>query len=325
MKKFIYKICILLIGLMIIDYSVSSLLDYGQTSDYKAFIESKEQYDVLDSVDILFVGDSQTADCFVPTVFNETLNLQSFNYGVYLMSPVEQYYLVQDLVERHKSKPKIVVLGSNVNCFNYPVSYGRFTPLFIKNPLNLIPLLLKSKKFEALTSAGRKGYLFSSLIQKLQGNEENVKRKIDGTEYGYLKLMNHFRSRRVLIDCNRDAKFFNEVIVQEQIDYLIKTIEYLNENGIKIVVANPPLHKEFLSCLKQSDKYKHFQNKLNQLSKQYNFKIFNQDHNLLINELEDIDFYNGDHLCYTGAVKFSNAFANYLMFETLNKLQIAEK
>lgn len=325
MKIFIIKIVILFLGLAIIDFSLSKILDYGQTSDYRAFIESKKQFDELEKVDIIFIGDSQTADCFVPSVFNQELNVQSFNYGVYLMSPVEQYYLLRDLISRHNQKPGMVILGTNVNCFNYPVSYGRFTPMFIKSPLNLFPLLMKSKKFEALTSAGRKGYLFSSLVKKIQGKDEIVHRKIDGIEFGYLRVKNHYRSRSLLTDCNRDANFFKEELVNEQLEYYIKTLELLKENNIDFLLVNPPIHKEFLSCLRLSKKYEYFKNTLTELSTKYNFRIFNSEHNLLLDQLVDIDFYNGDHLCYSGAVKFSKALSKYLLTQEFSNFRIANK
>jgi hypothetical protein len=314
MKKFFTRILILILVIFLIDQSVSKVLDLGRPIDYAAFIDSKYEFDNLENVDILFIGDSQTADTFVPSVFENKLGKSAFNFGVMIMSPFEGYYLTKELVNKHENPPELVVLGTNANMFNYKISEGRYTPFFIDNPLNLLPLLIESESFEAFTSAGRKGYLFKPTIKRILSGEKNTKvhREIAGIENGYLQNVKHFQNPALLSNCNRDKQFFDADIIPEQKEYFIKTIEYLIEKNISVLLVHPPMHRDFFECLKNETRFNYFENAIKEIREKFDIKLFNADHTLLMNELKDEEFLNGDHVCYPGAVKFSNLLANYL-------------
>ena len=320
MKKFFIKFIALVLTLFLVDQAVSKVLDLGRPIDYAAFIESKYKYDDLENSDLLFIGDSQTADTFVPKVFEDKLGGSAFNFGVMIMSPFEGYYLTKDLVNRHSTPPKLVILGTNANMFNYNLSEGRYTPFFIENPIYLVPLLAESESFEAFTSAGRKGYLFKPTIKRILSGEKNTKvhREVADIDNGYLHNIKHFENPIMLSDCNRDRNFFSKEINEVQKEYFIKTIEYLISKNIDIVIVHPPMHKDFFECLKSQSRYSYFESTISEIVKDYNLKLFNADHSLLVNELKDDEFLNGDHVCYTGAVKFSSKIAEYLYQEGYN-------
>jgi hypothetical protein len=314
MKKFFIKFFALVLILFLVDQGVSKVLDLGRPIDYAAFIESKYKYSDLEKIDILFIGDSQTADTFVPKVFEDKLGGTAFNFGVMIMSPFEGYHLTKDLVNRHSNPPKLVVLGTNANMFNYNLTEGRYTPFFIENPINLLPLLAESESFEAFTSAGRKGYLFKPTIKRIISGEKNTKvhRDVAAIDNGYLHNTKHFENPVMLSDCNRDKRFFNENINEIQKDYFVKTIEYLISKNIEVIIAHPPMHTDFFECLKNEERYTYFEKTINDIAETYRLEIFNRDHQLLTNELKDDEFLNGDHVCYPGAVKFSQKFAEHL-------------
>lgn len=313
MKKLIINILVFVIIIISIDVTLSNLLDMGRPLDYTAFIESKEEYDKLNSVDLLILGDSQTADGFIPSVFNAKLGGQAFNYGVYDLSPFEEYYLLKDLISRHSQFPKLVVLGMNILMFNYKVTGGRYTPLFIKSPSNLIPLLFKSENFGSFSLAGRKRYLFNPLIKRLLTGEisTKVRRDVRNIEYGYLQNVKHFSNESAL-DCNKGNTFFSRDFVEQQKVYFIKMILFLKEKNIPFILVNTPKHKTFLNCMKNRKTYSKYKSTLKEIQRTFNVKVFNEDHDLLLEDLNDKDFLSGDHLCYTGARKFSIFFAEHL-------------
>ncbi len=313
MKKFALKLIIFLSLIFVIDFALSKLLDLGRPADYAAFIDSKEEYDALSGVDILFIGDSETADGFVPSVFNEKLGATAFNHAVYQLSPLEGYFLLKDLVARHEQAPKLVVLGTDVQMFHYRVSEGEYTPLFIKNPLNLVPLLMESQDLGAISQAGRKKYLFPALAKRLLHGEtgSRMRREASHVESGYLQNVRHF-SEQAQFDCNKDRGFFSEKLVPEQKEYFMKTLEFLRKHDIPCIIANPPMHKNFLAGMKKKAAYHEFQAALGEIAARYGVEVFNANHDVLLDDLKDEDFLDGDHLCYSGARKFSTVFADYL-------------
>lgn len=313
MKKFILKFALFLSLIFTIDFTLARLLDLGRPADYAAFVDSKKEYDTLPQVDILFLGDSQTADGFVPAVFEEKLGVTAFNYGVYQMSPFEGYFLLKDLVARHAQPPKLVVLGTDAQMFHYQVSDGRYSPLFIKNPLHLMPLLYESDNLGAFTAVGRKKYLFGGLIKKIATGHvgTEVRREVQRIENGYLLNAKHYADRSQF-DCEKDRGFFSAAPVDKQIEYFHKTLAFLRENNIPVIVANLPMHKNFLAGLRAKPAYREFSHVMNEIASRHGVEVFNQDHTLLVNELTDEEFLDGDHLCFSGAQKYSAAFAAYL-------------
>jgi hypothetical protein len=312
-KKFVIKLAIFMGVIFSIDLALSKFLDLGRPPDYAAFIDSKNQYDDLNGVDMLFLGDSQTADGFVPSVFKDKLGATAFNYAVYQLSPMEGYFLLKDLLSGHSQAPRLVVLGTDVQMFHYNVSEGEYTPRFIKNPVNLIPLLVESKDFGSLTLAGRKKYLFSSAMKRLLTGEANtrVRREVRKIEYGYLQNVKHY-SATAQFDCNKDRGFFSAELVDRQKEYFVKTLGFLKKRNIPFVIANLPMHEHFLDGMKRKSAYHEFKAAMAEIEAKHGIEIFNKNHDLLLDELEDEDFLDGDHLCYSGARKFSALFADYL-------------
>ena len=99
---------------------------------------------------------------------------------------------------------------------------------------------------------------------------------------------------------------------KKQKEYFFKTLAYLQEHNIPFVVANLPMHKTFLAGLQAKPGYEEFRAMMAETATRHGNEIFNQDHGLLLEEFQDEDFLDGDHLCYSGAKKFSAAFADYL-------------
>lgn len=313
MKRFILKFALFLGLIFTIDFALSRLLDLGRPEDYAAFVDSKKAYDELPQIDILFIGDSQTADGFVPAVFAEKLGATAFNYGVYQLSPFEGYFLLKDLVARQAQPPKLVVLGTDVHMFHYPVSDGKYSPLFIKNPLNLVPLFLESSNLGAFTATGRKKYLFGGLLKKITTGQvgAEARREVRRIENGYLVNEKHY-SDASQFDCEKDRGFFCAVPVERQKEYFNKTLAYLQQQNIPVVIANLPMHKKFLAGMRLKPVYQEFHAAIAGAEAKYRIKVFNANHALLENDLQDEEFLDGDHLCYAGAKKFSLAFADYL-------------
>jgi len=313
MRQLTSKLTALLALIVAIDLSLSYVLEYGRPVDYAQFVDSKKAYDQLPGVDILFVGDSETADGFVPSVFRQRLGATAFNYGVYQLSPFEGYYLLKDLLARHERPPRLVVLGTDVRMFHYPVSDGKYSSLFIENPANLLPMLVRTQNLGALTAAGRRKFLFGGLVKRVMHREvhSELRRQVRSIDSGYLLNEKHFSDAEQL-DCNKDRDFFSVALVEQQREHYFKTMALLRARGIPAVIANLPMHRQFLAGMRTSAAYPAFRGVLTEIEATYDVDIFNEQHDVLLDDLTDEDFLDGDHLCYPGAVKFSARFADFL-------------
>jgi hypothetical protein len=313
MRRLTSKLTALLALILAIDLSLSHVLEYGRPVDYAQFVDSKKVYDQLPSVDVLFVGDSQTADGFVPSVFRQRLGATAFNYGVYQLSPFEGYYLLKDLVARHERPPRLVVLGTDVQMFHYPMSDGKYSSLFIENPANLLSMLVRTQNLGALTAAGRKKFLFGGLVKSVMHREVHpeLRRQVRSIDNGYLLNEKHFSDAGEL-DHNKDRDFFSATVVERQREYYFKTMALLKARGIPVVIANLPMHRRFLAGMRASATYRAFRGVLAEIGATCDVDIFNERHDVLLADLTDEDFLDGDHLCYPGAVKFSSRFADFL-------------
>ncbi len=313
MKKFIKRVIILVVVIFLIDYLFSLLLDFGRPEDYKAFIDSKLSYQKYKKeTQILFIGDSHTADAFVPSEIKKLTGKNTFNYGVYHMSPVEGYFILQDLLKRSKSL-EYVVLGTNPTMFNRNVTEGKYTPMFIKNYLVFLELLTvtECKNLSVITRSGKKLDLFLPMIKIFfTGHESKTVRNIKNIDRGYLENVKNYTDINDL-HCKNKIYKNSKKVIPLQVEYFNKSIRLLKQNNIMVVIANPPINHMYIEDIKNTNVYKNYNFIIDSIAKNNNIEIYNQNQiNKNINLINE-DFLNGEHLCYTGALKNSTEFAKY--------------
>ena len=313
MRKFVRNIVLLIVIVYAVDLIFSLMLDFGRPNDYRAFIKSKQTYKRYNNeTQLLFLGDSHTADAFVPATINEITGKNTFNFGVYHISPIEGYFILKDVIKRSK-KLEFVVLGTNPIMFNREVTEGKYTPMFIKNYLTLFELLTVTncKNLSVITRSGKKLDLFVPMVKKLFANyKSNVVREVQNIDHGYLENTKCFNNIKEL-NCNNKIYKNSSEIVHLQVEYFIKTIDFLEQKNIKVIIANPPLNSIFFDDIKDSNLFKDYSALLDSIAETNNIEIYNRNYSNNSLNFVNEDFLNGEHLCYSGAVKNSKRFADF--------------
>jgi len=214
--------------------------------------------------------------------------------------------------------PKYTVLGSNPMMFNKQVTEGKYTPLFIRNFVNffLLQKNYESNSFLSFTSSDKKLYLFPLLLKYFYNDDEMAPvRNIKKIENGYLlnincgKKIGHKFHRLNTID----IKSWNT-----QKLYFLKTIKLLLKEKVQVLLAHPPLSHSYLNYPESDPIFLKFKATINQIANNQNLSISNQDYQSFSMDLNDKDFLNEKHLCYSGVIKFSNAFSDFFKSNYIN-------
>lgn len=311
-SKLLIKLTLFLASLAAFDTLFSRLLDTGRPADYLAFIESKRDFDRSPRIDVLVLGDSHTADSVCPLEIRQRVGLEAFNFGVYHLSPLEGYYLLRDLLLRMERPPGLVILGTSPRMFTRPVTAGKYTPLFIKSRLILADLLTtsQSRNLALFTSAGKKLDLVNPMLDRwVSSQRQQPTRDVRGVDSGYLKNVRHYRQ---LEDLEPPLDLAETEMVKVQQEFLAKTIELLQSRGVEVMLVNPPLYNAYYDGIRESRTFRDFQTVLEDLTTNYQIELFNADNEVLRDELVKEDFLDGEHLCHSGATKFTRILADRL-------------
>jgi hypothetical protein len=315
--RFLYKLALFLSLLWGIDQGLARFLDSGAPRDYRAFVESKEMFGTRRHVDVLFLGDSHIADAIVPSVYQEATGLKAFNYGVYHLSPLEGHYLLRDLLQRCREPPRIAVLGLNPVMFARGRSSGVYTPRLIRDPLIRAQLFLEAgdapeggDNLGTLTAAGDKWRFFLPALEiLLDGRDERpVTREVRRIDRGYLENHKHLDATTA---CVEDSRLERAVGDADQKSHFEATIRRLQEQGIRVALVNPPVHRRRWPLVLASPAYADFAATIETMSERLDVPVFN-----LANEAggswPDDHYLEYEHLCHPGAVKFTRLVAAFL-------------
>ena len=127
MTKFIKYILLVIVGLVICDFSISFVIEKMMKNRYDPIIYSTYN----NQSDIVILGASRAAHHYVPSVFEDSLHLTSHNYGMDGQNIFMHYFVLNSLLEHSGIKPKIVILEVGAIDINY-------TPQWNTEKLNIL-------------------------------------------------------------------------------------------------------------------------------------------------------------------------------------------
>lgn len=313
MKKFLLKILFFVTLFILFDKAAGYVLKHNRPIDYDLFLNSKlEFFKNPKPTDILIIGDSHIADALDPRTIESNTNLNTFNLGIYHTSPFENYYITKAALDKLDQKPKYIVLGTNPNMFEHELTKGKYPTLILprKNSLELVKNSKEGFDASFFLNIIQEKYLIKPLLNKIIGKPYQATRIIENVYNGHLKFYNQIP----------ETQWYNftttkkSELKKQQVDYFAKTIELAIEHDIKVIIVHPPIWKENLNALIKTDSYKEFNNKMNELTKKYNLNTYynyeglNSDTLIFYNK----DFLNSQHLNYSGSLKFTEGFSDFL-------------
>lgn len=313
MKKYLIKATIFIIGLFVLDRLAFIVLQSQRPPDYAAFLDSKRAFFLgKGRWDILIFGDSHVADA-IDTRTLKNFGYEAYNLGVYHASPFEVFHIASAAVRHSTALPKMAILGTNPIMFDRKIRVGKYTPLIIRNDfVSYSSLILNSEdglSLKTLFYSAQEQYLLPYVIKKMVGIKYRPTREIVSIQNGHLEFYNQTPG----ISWGGGAEEADLSQVNPlQVEYFLKTIRLLKAQGIKVVVANPPIWKEREMVLRKSGKLESFEKLVIGICLSEGIQIINPNHCLAFRSLMREDFLNAEHVNYSGAAKYTTEVVTQL-------------
>lgn len=280
-----------------------------------------------DTLDLVFVGSSHSYCTFDPEIFDNYLNINSYQMGMPLQNPMSTYYTILEIL--NYQKPKAIVME---------IYWGLLNSDFDLNQTKTLFQVLKNKKLkeqyisEAFSLEEKLKYKINILKYQadffaFKGNEykQKIKNKFNlkdiqtekqvGTEYykdkgfifsDYKMLPNEFNKTNQFRFFDGKDWTFSKV----QKEYLNKIIKLCKDNNINLMFVTAPIANVSMEYIKN---YKLVYNEILNFSNKNNiyyidYNLINENTKLLTND----NFRDDAHLNYSGAKIVSSHFANVL-------------
>jgi hypothetical protein len=307
MKKKIVKIIVLLLIFLVGLLSLNSLLipDKNKTR-WSSFYKLPDN-----TIDMLFIGSSHCFTGFVPMIFNETLNIDSYHIGMAGTS-IEQIYFM--LIEALKTqKPKIVV----IELFSIrPIKTDSYEAKFIHSAFD--GMKLSKNKIEAVNSNVSAGKRFEYFFQLAKYHsfwkDMDLNTLLHSTTnnakyYGYKGLYTtpyKTKGEKIIID----SPELNEIkyLPQSRIDILDDIAKLCSDNNIELIYVNVPFIKQL--GVSQIELAQYVNGYVNYAKDKdidiLEYRFFNEV------GLDKTHLWNDGHINIEGAYLISNHLANYI-------------
>jgi hypothetical protein len=299
MKKRFFAILIFLLGLLIADFFIGSILEKGFYSqrtgpDFQIFNSFRG-----DTSSVVLFGNSRAQHHYNSKLIADSLNL-SFNnsgivggHGVFLFN-----FQVHELLKVRK--PKVILIEMDPNSLGYwKGDYERLSVLLpfcnhYEKATELVKLKGEYQELKLLS----KTYKFNSLIYSI---------------FIYNILSSKFNHVKSYIPLNRDTTVkqefeslkivYSDSVDQNKANSLINLIDLAQANGVEIVFIQSPVYlanSEF-PFIKASERFF-------QILKDKNVKYWDYSNDFLFKNRQEL-FYDTQHLNSFGANTFSEIIA----------------
>lgn len=282
------------------------------------------------SLDLVFLGSSYSYRSFDASIFDEKLNLESFNMGSPLQKPIESYYVLKETLKYQN--PSYLVYDINWAVFNKDKYFNTKVWNFdnMKSSFNKIGYLLNVFDIDQYLNATFKSVRYHDNFEKLFrimiGQQENINNQ-NVEEYVKKYKGKGFVINNEILSINEIDKIFENRIKnprvydwdEEQLIYFNKIVGLCEKENIRLILETAPVNPVYLENYNEYwYDYSSIHNFVVSLANDKNLTYF--DYNM-INAAEKIlvnsDFADTNHLNYSGAEKISVDFADRLKLELL--------
>ncbi len=260
-------------------------------------------------IDTLIIGSSQALRSIKPTVLNKELNIKSYNLSSPLMSMVGRYTMLKKEIERNPVKTVFFELSYDALTADRDNVLGFEGELYILGRLD--------NTLERLNFF-KKAFKKKDYIKVLSDTIKRSKYAIEKTDdtpiiqyetYGYLPIKANDQSltqreKKSIIN----TKLLNSKIREEDLKYLIKSIELCKKNNIRLVlIVSPITEKMILTYSNMDEVFSQYTKLANKYEIEY--YDFNLDKRRFELYSEKTSFYDGAHMSESGAEIFSNTLS----------------
>lgn len=266
---------IVLVALIIVCYIFFSdmLSDVTYNSYFEHDLKTIEKNN--EDVDVIFVGASKIYMSMIPSVFEEKLDVQNAIVAATATQLMPgTYYYMQDLIERFHPDRFVIDVNWDRMMNGYAVQpdlivYDR---LSLKNKISFVKDCFNPKDYCYLLKPCRYRGNFLEL-STVRADKKRLKEmnytdyKDDGEYYrekGYIYSYSNYSQGTVPIYSSDEFFYSDDLILEENVEYLEKCIELCKENGIEVTLVTCPCSLSYLYFVKDYELsvewYKNFAN-----------------------------------------------------------------
>jgi hypothetical protein len=296
-KKFLSKITIFVISLIILDFLLGSILKH-----YYFKQKSGELYlatYVIDSTkaDILVFGSSRANHHYVPAVFERKLHATFYNCGRDGCNFIYSAALISAVIERYT--PKRIIIDILPDEFSNSED-GKLSPLlpYQYNPF-IKPFIQYNSKFESYKLFS-KIYPYNSLLTTIVKGNISLNKEEDN---GYIPLYQ-------TMPFYPKPTFISSAIIKERVHIFNNLLQKLNDKHINTSIVISPSYYSF----HENNQTKKIINDIIKNCHYINFLNYENAPKFARHEI----YQDSYHLNFVGANKFSNDFTDKLINRSFN-------
>jgi len=308
-------------GFFLLEFLIGSLFTYMHHYNINHGFHTKRMWDDFYaqeeySLDLLFSGSSHAMESFDPEIFNERLNVKSFNLGTAAQKPETGYYILQQVLKNQQ--PKLVIFEAYwaVMGEDYYPKQAVENAEFIRDKALRRALLDDALNFRDKILFNFKSHWYRGEIATFwnllkNGTASNPHRYYKKDGYVYSDTV--FDTTELRYYLEKTGKITLEKLNTakgSQVYYLKKSIELCQERGIEVLIVTAPLTPLYMSYV---DNYDEIHDVIQQIADKYgveylDYNIINEREKLFDNE----NFRDRSHLNYSGVQILNGHLCEYL-------------
>lgn len=318
MKKFAYKITILILPLMAAIFLISSKDKLGAflVNPNIIRVNTAPEYD---SLDILFTGSSYTYSGIIPAVF-DSAGLKTYNLGISTAGPHFNELVVTDYLKEITKAPKLIVFDISLLSFtsksdnwgSYPIHRYLNTPL--TNEELLFRFGVKDQYFSMVQRSMNKGLenilsqMTGSAIASVSGSRgsDEISTSVL-SEKGFEKICSVIDSSKVLREKHIFEGFRKEDFNIGKAMQFRRFVKELQNKGIQVCVISIPTNR--LASFFSNEYLKEHNEFMQELVIDCNLRYYILGEK---NKLNPEDYRNYDHVNCYGAYKVSTELLEHI-------------
>lgn len=244
-KKILINILIVASIVFVLDFSIGNTLKHfyfkQKSGKYCNITHALEQT----TADIIVCGDSRAQHHYVPSIFEDSLNMSYFNTGQDNLGAFYQLAIVKSILKRHK--PKMIILDCPSDLCQDQSDYDKLSillPYYDSHP-ELRDIIELKSPFEKLKLLS-KIYPFNSLALKLLRNCRNKKNAKEDCK-GFSPW-----PERKTVDIDTAVNIPYLLVDTNKVNAFKETIALAKQQNIKLFAVYSPIYVVY-------DRYKDFE------------------------------------------------------------------
>lgn len=321
---------IFIVVFLILDLAIGKTLNYHEnfdTQDMHSLMWNDFYKCDQNSIDVMFIGSSHARFAFDTRIFDNELNVKSFNLASSEQTPLIGYYSLKEALKYQK--PKLVVYEAYWREFGIVdnTTSAYFVYDYIKGldtKTKLLVSMYDNKNFSSfLLQALCKTYKYRDNFipmakNVLKGKIIKPSPAFKGTQYSNFKYYENGSFGSDMVVSNEKLFKTNPFIKaglyfkwnETQLEYFKKTIEMCKDNNIKVLIITAPLPQATMNYVKNYDEYS---NRIRSITNDYgleyiDYNIVNKKEGNFKNEF----FFDSNHLNSKGTQLLDNILTSVI-------------